>query len=1151
MCKCKKHRKTNFGTAGVKDVHIGSNIWETPFIPKAAVKVAGVKKPEISLNDPSGSGAWRFLYEIPDYTMEGGVPAPEASVQDYDFTAWNDKNWQNIKVPGEPAMQGFDISTNQEYYYQREITIPQDFTGNRILVRFDGVYCNARVWINGTYIRTHIGGFTTWDCDITEYALPGHTVTMTVGVADLFSSEKGIWNPEGKSVNNPANATQYAHHNIGGINRDVSLLALPFDCIMRTYVETEFDESFIDAELHITAQLAMVSQAASLYIELLDGERREADATLEIENIGTMSAAKRITIPVAAPKKWDAEHPNLYTLRETLLINGKEIQVNEERIGFREIHYGGRDGSDVNKIYVNGKEVKLRGTCRHDVSVESGRSVTREECYAEIRAYKNANINHIRTSHYPGSEDLLDACDELGMYVEQETAVCFQGPWENLKVRSQYKDFLPQFTEMIERDRNRPSILIWSLGNESNYARVAEQSGGNAFEDEKTYLKDVEPSRPCIFSFPETGEPEGFTDIYSIHYVNVTGDTGRKDRPVLHEEYAHIPCYNLDELQRDVNVRNFWGESVKKAWENVFMTDGALGGDLWGGIDDVFYLPEGITHIWQSHSPGQATGYGEWGSVLDAYFREKPEAWLTKKAYSPIRVDEASCHVTDGTLYIPVKNWFDHTNLNEIVLRYTYGDTEKQIQIKESVAPHTEGIFTISGISGDTKEVNLKFFTADGIMADEYNVTLSDIEYPFTEAIDTPPVIQDTTEEIFISGTGFSIAFSKKTGLVSRGTCGEEKTVLLTGGPYLHVTGMVPGEWVPEESNGISAVTEGKYAVVTLNGAYTGGQGVRFILHISGNGIITTEYTLTTKPKRASGLSEVGISYDIPAGAESVSWLRNGIYSAYPEDHIGRNKGTALKIRENAGQIPDQYGVKPAWPWKDDMKNYFVYSSKDPNNGLATNDFKTMRENIYCYDVNYGENAPHIQVESKDAAVAARVHVAYDTGRIDPRDPRIQYFGDWQTLEEGVDYLGEEMHSTKTGDWCELTFTGTGVSYIGARQKNVGNVKVYIDGEFKEEIDTYSDLGNELKQSVIYCVDGLKPGEHKIRLEATGGNSERIIIDSFRVVDTEDENRTESARLIIDNQWYYPNLGWGNYRGIPGEMSEGMTDSVTMLLTDK
>ena len=206
---------------------------------------------------------------------------------------------------------------------------------------------------------------------------------------------------------------------------------MPYDYIARTYVNTDFDENFVNANLEVTAQLGMVSEKAVLKIELLDGEEvvttdevefsnenavedlqnltEEASALLKenkdnlYENKETaqdgqyskaaydkleaerdeavkvlrentfFSEAVKIAIPVETPKQWDAEHPNLYTLRTTLLVDGKEAQVNEERIGFREIHYGGRDNTDANKVYVNGKEVKLRGTCRHDVSDDLGR----------------------------------------------------------------------------------------------------------------------------------------------------------------------------------------------------------------------------------------------------------------------------------------------------------------------------------------------------------------------------------------------------------------------------------------------------------------------------------------------------------------------------------------------------------------------------------------------------------------------------------------------------------------------------------------------------------------------------------------------------------------------------------------------------------
>ena len=530
------------------------------------------------------------------------------------------------------------------------------------------------------------------------------------------------------------------------------------------------------------------------------------------------------------------------------------------------------------------------------------------------------------------------------------------------------------------------------------------------------------------------------------------------------------------------------------------------------------------------------------------YLREKPEAYLTRKAYSPVRVEEESCYREGEFLYVPVKNWFDHTNLNELKVEITAEKSVAEHPVAESVEPHTEGVITIPDIPANAESVNLKFYTADGTMVDEYRLQLAEMEYRFTPASENPPQIQEKDSEILISGTGFEITFDKGTGLISHAACQGE--TLITGGPYLHVTGMELGAWTPDSADGISVRTEGKYAAVTLKGCYANGQQVRFDIKISGNGILTTDYTLTSSPETGNGLKEVGVSYDISGDVESVSWLREGLYSVYPEDHIGRNEGTARKIREGADENPDEYGVEPAWPWKDDMKNYFVYSTDDPNNGLVTNDFKAMREYIRYYNVNYSskEDAPRISVESQDAGEAARVDVSYERKFVDDRAASVKYTGKWGTYATEADYGGTETYSSRQGDACEFSFTGTGIRYIGSKQSNTGLVRVYLDGELKETIDTYSNLGNDMKQTVIYSVQNLTEGEHTIRLETAGGNANCIVVDAFEVLGGPDSADAQKTKLIVNNQWYYPNLAWGNYTGNQGTLSYGSRGSVTIRL---
>ncbi|WP_343277355.1 discoidin domain-containing protein [Ligaoa zhengdingensis] len=1109
-------------------------IWPTPEIAPEAAEVAGVENPVILLNDRQGSGTWKFLFDLP------GAKPPSG---EFDFSAWDGENWENIIVPGEILMQGWDILADKEYYYKTTVTIPADYAGNRILVRFHGVYSDARVWVDGKFVRNHVGGFTAWDCDITDvvgdFTGEDKQVELVVGVTDVHA--------------NPSYGSTYAHHNMGGILRDVELLALPNDYIKSIHVETDLDETFTDAELKLDVKLGMVSENATVEFELTDKDGDVVALEPGSVEIGKEASRAQVSIPVSDPLKWDAEHPNLYELKTTLKVDGEVMQVNTQKIGFREITYQVEDETyDRNKVYVNGKQVKLRGTCRHDVSYDLGRSLTDEQQRRELEAYKEMNINFLRTSHYPPSKKFLEICDELGLYVECETAVCFQYNYNSLGTAS----FLNQYTEMIELSRNHVSILMWSLGNESYHYGNPE-----VYHKKWDYVKATDTTRPAIFSWPASVRDGSVPyDIYSAHYVNwdLTGGGagyGNPDYdnfPVIHDEYAHIPCYNISELQRDVNVRNFWGESLMRFWNNILESDGSLGGALWGGIDDVFYIPEGTTERYRFDSDGDVAGYGEWGSVLDVFFRLKPEAWLTKKAYSPVRLDEDNYEIPEAgaPLVLNAKNWFDHTNFDEVTMVYQINDGEAQVAALSSVAPHTAGTIEVPANNwknGD--KVNLKFYTGyegeDELMIDEYNLVLGGVQVEFEPASEAAPAITEDGDLVTVSGENFTVKFSKEAAQITEGSFNGE--TLLTGGPKLNALG---GMWTPDTEAPLTYKTEGNLAVVSLLGSY-GDTQVRFDLKISGNGIITTDYTLLTAPSKTNGHTEVGVVYEIAQGVESVSWLRDGLWSAYPEDHIGRNEGTALRVRPGSDETPDVYGEMPNWPWKDDMRNFFLYPKDSEKDGIMTNDFKTMRENVWNYDVNYGENQPGIRVESADASVAARITI--DKGGnenfVDDRDSRIVYSDGWDTYNSGSDYAGTETFSTKLGATAEFTFEGVGVRFIGSKQNNVGKLKIYIDGEFKEEIDTYSDLGNAMKQSPIYSIDNLPEGTHTIKVETSGGKYNCIVVDAFEVLTKTAPEIKETTKLVINNQWYYPELGWGNYSGVSGKLNEGSTGSVTIRLT--
>lgn len=199
-----------------------------PIIPK---QIYGIENCSYLLTDRDDK-QWKFLFEeIRD------IPNAFDYNQDYDFSTINESKWQSVIVPSSLVMQGFDIENNTEYYYKRIVSIPKVYKDKNIYLRFEGVYSNARVWINNKFCASHVGGFTAWDIDITEFA-DYDEITLVVGVADMEGKQKSPWNPDGKYQSNSAWASYYAHHNIGGIIRDITMFCLPKQAIIQTHIDT-------------------------------------------------------------------------------------------------------------------------------------------------------------------------------------------------------------------------------------------------------------------------------------------------------------------------------------------------------------------------------------------------------------------------------------------------------------------------------------------------------------------------------------------------------------------------------------------------------------------------------------------------------------------------------------------------------------------------------------------------------------------------------------------------------------------------------------------------------------------------------------------------------------------------------------------------
>ena len=916
-------------------------------------ELAGVETPAVLL-----SGTWQFQYSP-------------------------DSKWDKIQVPGEPAMQGYAIEHDKPFTYRKSFTVPADYAGKHTILRFDGVYSHARLFVNGTFVREHHGGFTRWETDVTPFVRPGKKNEIRLEVTDR--------------LDDISYASGYAHHPIGGILRDVTLFALPETCLYDFYAETHLDAAYEDAVLKIGYSSPVAGGAEVAYTLTEPSGRRYplVQSRFPLEEGGNMNE-----LPVKNPLKCDAEHPNLYPLTITLSKDGKEIGRFDRRIGFRDVKI------EKDRMLVNGMPVKLRGACRHDIHPTLGRTTTAELDSLDVILFKRSNMNFVRTSHYPPTERFLEYCDRYGIYVESETAVCFvdtyrqknYAPGKTQDSAEFTPRYLSQCREMVKSFRSHPSILFWSIGNESVY--------GTNFQQCWDWVKATDKTRPVIFSYPgSVGEKKPVYDILSMHYQDVNGNLNQWNRsthgfqgegiPALFDEWAHPACYTYATLQEDPNIREFWGHSIERMWSGLFDAPGGLGGAIWGYVDETFMLPEPKvgTAFWKEFArtakpedyQGKCVGYGEWG-IVDVWRREKPEFWATKKAYSPVRLmtTEVASFLSGQRLLLPLYNRFDHTDLDEIKIRYTYKGVEKELPAP-SIAPHQKGLLVIPAEAWEEGELlSICFYTATGELLDAEQVSLGSDYHVRLADSEASPVngvlqVEETAGMMTIKGDGFEIPFSKETGLISNAT--SKGQVIIEKGPFLHLdinlnhlTGAEvrksarkfltsDSDW---KKQSLTYTRKEGAVEVALSGFYQDVQ-TDILIRISPAGEMNVSYVVAGQPN--GYLRETGLSFYLPERLDYLQWERKGMWSCYPEGAFAGNTGETSLY--NPKQV--RYGENPAQPWSADTHNYYYWADAGANCDCPlTQMAKGMKENIYRYTLSATGGGAGLTVCSPDASLACR-----------------------------------------------------------------------------------------------------------------------------------------------------------------------------------
>ncbi|MCV9387338.1 glycoside hydrolase family 2 TIM barrel-domain containing protein [Reichenbachiella ulvae] len=1080
-------------------------LWSRPEIVPIPTKTGQVEKPVLRLG-----GSWLIN------TNPG---------ENYWADQGNTEDWKEVIVPSSIEKQGFNIRRGEEYAYKKSIIIPKDYASKRVILRFEGVTGTAKAWINGNFLKEHYGGFNVWTCDITDFVIPGQEAVLTVGVVD---EEREL------------STTSFNH---GGIVRSVKLMAVPKNHITRFNVETDLDDSYEDALLKVWTKVAF-SQGEKVRIKptLIDPSGKIVPLQQNDISLDKKQPEKITVFNVKAPIKWDAEHPNLYTLRLELIENNEVAQVLTKKVGFREITIEGK------KMLVNGQEVKLRGAGRFDSDPDFGKYLSDKKAWEEVRMLKEANLNFVRPSCYPATNAYLDACDSLGLYVQVENSVTFtRGTQKDTAYTALYMD---QMAEMIEEVRSHPSIIIYELANETYY--------GVNITKTYEYAKAEDPTRPVIFSWSQS-VPEGVDwpyDIYSYHYPDWDTDLGSAGvavfnsdevrplptgMPVLHDEFAHGSSYYQQSLARDPGMRNFWGESIKVFWERMFTTEGCLGGAMWAIIDENAY----------------GSWAFEWGAI-DLWRRTRPEYWHMKKAYSPVRigVKEFEHPGNENSLILPMKNWFDHTNLNELDVSWKVGEATGQMKGPD-IMPHSDGEFEIP--YEDWKEndqLELSFTDSYGRLIDRYLLKIAGSEVSFPAPSGPAPSLQNNPNEIIVSGEGFEIVFDKNNGLIKSGTYNGQ--LILKGGPYFQLTGGKMGKWVLKD---IAAKEEGNEVVVSISGTNEPVE-ISFELRIDGAGLITTNYELLAfgveaptprkKPwddQDAGGFQEVGVSYLLTANINELEWDRNGLWTCYPEDHIGRNRGTAKRTSDGKHKI---FGEEPERPWSQDERDFSVFGQYDIG-GRGTNDFKSMKESINYASALDANGGVGVRIES-DGTEAVRLAVQEDESSILTIE-NMTFHGDWTMTPDSVSYFGfPELMCTREGDGFTFSFEGSGFAWIGTNDRSLSAADIYIDGKLVEDDLIFYSRGKS-PNSIFYSKEGLKEGSHTVKIVAqkrTSGRGQRdevkVPVGAIKILDGATRG---DVLMIVNDQWNYTKMGLGNYMKLPIYIEPGYKNQVQMRLIGK
>ena len=879
-----------YATAGQA---LQTDIWQSPFIQ--------------SLN-----GTWQFNLSHTPY-----VRPFHFFKDDYDTS-----DWTTIKVPGNWEMQGFDVPiyvnvqypheatppTMQKHYnpvgsYKRSFTIPENWKGQDIILHLGAVSSAMYVWVNEQMVGYSEDSKTPAEFNITKYLKKGNN-SLAVEVYrwsdGSYLEDQDFWR-------------------MSGITRDVFLMARNPQHIRDYRVSSPLVNNYQDGEFKLAVEVvnsAQTTPSVTLEAVLMDGETKVAEMSQALQT-AAQPVITNLTANLPSAKPWTAENPNLYQLLITLKDeSGKIIEVLRQDVGFRTVEI--KDA----QLLVNGVAIYVKGVNIHEHNDTTGHYQDEATMLRDILLMKSHNINAVRTAHYPQPERWYELCNQYGIFLVDEANVESHGMGYGAKSLAKdpvWKDaHLFRTRNMFERDKNQPSIIIWSLGNEAG--------NGVNFEATYTYLKSVDSSRPVQYEQAHGGAN---TDIVCPMYARMKNmedyAKGKPTKPYIQCEYAHAMGNSVGNLQ--------------DYWDLIEKYPVLQGGFIWDWVDQGILTQDSAGNKFWAYGGDlggdtlKTDGNFCCNGIINPDRTIKPTLIEVGKVYQHIGFK--AVNLNNGE--IEIKNKYSFTNLSEFTFTWEVvadgqvlksgeiadldlaPNTSKKVQldVKVDAQPATEYFLNISA----------KLKNAKGILTAGTKLAYEQFQLPFSKkalAASKKDLAAVTSKEegnmIIVEGTGFKMNFSKdEATLKSYQFDGKE---MLMAGP-------VPNFWrAPIDNdfgNGLdkrSRVWRKAGEQKTLKSATVKQVGNEVVVNfnfdlnndkkqvianynasytILGTGEVVVNNSFKMMKDSLPEIVRFGVNLVMPREFDQISWLGRGPHESY------QDRFTSALVGLYSGAVADQY----------------------------------------------------------------------------------------------------------------------------------------------------------------------------------------------------------------------------------------------------